>query len=459
MSLLRKFLILALLPLIIILVIILLTNSGPSEIKNTHATVFSIFFFAIVSFNAVYVSNFFNERKFSFIKKFFLTGLLSFLSVFVFAGFCQFYFKPDVNLLVALSQAVMGFCIFLLEYLVLFILNRKSDSLIKFEDKKWQYFILVMVVILIEFVLYMLMSFSSLRSFEDFTGSLWANRFMLTCLFLMPVFSLSLIRFSVRLRFNAVLTILFSSVFSTLITFLIIAISASTISKINIHYGAMLVVYLIGLFCSLSIYAFLYYRTQLKEKAKLKYTVKQKDAQYLELKNQVNPHFLFNNLNTLISFIESNPKKAIEFGHHLSSVYRHYLKKQEDDFVLVNEELDFIEEYLAIYKAKFEKGINYTITKDASNKLYVVSNCLQELIDNIFKHNVSDNENILEISIKAEDDSLITRNSIIKNNNAIANGFGLENIRKRYSHLTENEVKIKEDSRFFSVELPLFKME
>ena len=69
-------------------------------------------------------------------------------------------------------------------------------------------------------------------------------------------------------------------------------------------------------------------------------------------------HFLFNNLNTLISFIEVNPTKAIDFGHNLANVYRHYLKRQDEDFVLLKDELLFIKEYLEIYKAKFENGFN-----------------------------------------------------------------------------------------------------
>ena len=104
-----------------------------------------------------------------------------------------------------------------------------------------------------------------------------------------------------------------------------------------------------------------------------------------ELKNQINPHFLFNNLNTLISFIEVNPSKAIDFGHNLANVYRHYLKKQEEDFVSLKDELLFIKEYLEIYKAKFENGFNFSISDEFRENQYVLSSTIQELIDNIFK--------------------------------------------------------------------------
>ena len=81
-----------------------------------------------------------------------------------------------------------------------------------------------------------------------------------------------------------------------------------------------------------------------------------KETEYLQLKNQVNPHFLFNNLNTLIAFIETNPHKAIAFGHQLSNVYRHYLNNENDDFVLLADEIEFISDsylvnsyFIAIY--------------------------------------------------------------------------------------------------------------
>ncbi|MCU4189135.1 histidine kinase [Flavobacterium sp. HXWNR29] len=216
---------------------------------------------------------------------------------------------------------------------------------------------------------------------------------------------------------------------------------------------------MISLFSTCLIYGFLYYYNQKKSIGKLKLQNIQKDAQYLELKNQINPHFLFNNLNTLISFIEVNPTKAIDFGHNLANVYRHYLKKQDEDFVSLKDELLFIKEYLEIYKAKFENGFNFSISEEFKGNQYVLSSSIQELIDNIFKHNNLDEENPIEIKIYTENDSLIIYNSVVSKNVTDSTSFGLNNINKRYEILTNSSIVITNDKDSFSVQLPILNLE
>lgn len=184
-----------------------------------------------------------------------------------------------------------------------------------------------------------------------------------------------------------------------------------------------------------------------------------KEAEYLQLKNQINPHFLFNNLNTLISFIEINPKKAVEFGHHLSNTYRHYLKNQNDDFVLLKEELEFIKEYLEIYKAKFENGFSFEISALPKENEYMLSLSLQEIVDNVFKHNKMDEESHLEIRISTGDDGLLIENSVSNRLNKQSNQIGLENINKRYKILTNKEIQIVSTSSMHQVSLPILTLE
>jgi LytS/YehU family sensor histidine kinase len=138
--------------------------------------------------------------------------------------------------------------------------------------------------------------------------------------------------------------------------------------------------------------------------------VLKKNTEYVQLKQQVDPHFLFNNLNVLISLIDLNPKKAIEFGHNLSNVYRHYLLNQSEDFVSLTSELQFIKEYLEIYKAKFSSGFSFEIQFITAD-YYVLSLAVQELIENIFKHNVIVESNPVVIEIFVEDDFLVIKNS------------------------------------------------
>ncbi|WP_170860237.1 sensor histidine kinase [Flavobacterium granuli] len=207
----------------------------------------------------------------------------------------------------------------------------------------------------------------------------------------------------------------------------------------------------------------LLYRNKQKKTAfkikSLANSVSKKEAEYLQLKNQVNPHFLFNNLNTLISFIEINPKKAVEFGHHLSNTYRHYLKNQDDDFVLLKEELEFIKEYLEIYKAKFENGFSFEISALPKENEYILSLSLQEIVDNVFKHNKMDEESPLEIRISTSDDGLLIENSVSNKFSKQSNQVGLENINKRYKILTNKEIDINGSSSMHQVNLPILTLE
>jgi len=177
------------------------------------------------------------------------------------------------------------------------------------------------------------------------------------------------------------------------------------------------------------------------------------------LKNQVNPHFLFNNLNTLISFIEIEPKKAIEFGHHLSNVYRHYLKNQTEDFVSLSEELHFINEYLEIYKAKFESGFTFEIEKNTSKNQYILSLSLQEIIDNIFKHNILDDENPIAIKISIEENDLVIKNTVNLQIEVISNNKGLANINQRNKILMNREISTIKKDTVFEIRIPIIILE
>ncbi len=205
-------------------------------------------------------------------------------------------------------------------------------------------------------------------------------------------------------------------------------------------------------FCCFLITIIIVYRNKIQ---KLSLSFSKKETEYLQLKNQINPHFLFNNLNTLIAFIEINPQKAIAFGHHLSNVYRHYLKNDEHDFVLLKDEIQFISEYLAIFKAKFESGFAFEVENEASTTQYILSLSLQELVDNIFKHNILDIENPIAIKISIHQNELIISNTKIRKEAVHSTKKGLENINKRYNLLTKKEITIIDNDTFFEVKIPI----
>ncbi len=196
-----------------------------------------------------------------------------------------------------------------------------------------------------------------------------------------------------------------------------------------------------------------------KENFNLSVSKNQLSQEYQELKNQINPHFLFNNLNAMISFIEENPKKAIAFGHHLAGVYRHYMKNSNEDFISLKEELSFIQNYLDIYKAKFNNSLEFTIPSDISKADYILSSVLQELIDNVFKHNIIDADHIIKIDISKEDNFLAIKNSKVLKNKVDSTKMGLNNISKRYELLTNQKLIIKDSDIVFEVQIPILKYE
>lgn len=196
-----------------------------------------------------------------------------------------------------------------------------------------------------------------------------------------------------------------------------------------------------------------------KENLNLSVSKIQLSQEYQELKNQINPHFLFNNLNTMISFIEENPKKAIAFGHHLAGVYRHYLKNSNEDFISLIDELSFIQNYLDIYKAKFNKSLEFAIPTEISKSDFILSSVLQELIDNVFKHNIIDAEHIMKIDISINDDFLVITNSKVLKNKIDSTKMGLNNISKRYELLTNQKLIINDSDIVFEVQIPILKYE
>lgn len=458
MSLFKKFLILTTLPFVIILSVFFLSKNTANEFKDVFVTIFSLGFFVIIAFNSVYVSDFLKKKNIKFFLKLLLVCLTTFFSIAFFSFILNIILRDsNVRLTVVFSQAILGICIFLLEYLVLYVLEKKDSSVLKFEDRKHHYFWLILSVIFIEFTLYLLIIY---RDVNDFYHFITINKFLIIYMILVPFFSFLMIRLFYYLKFGGLLNVLSSSILTFFSAFFITIFLVIGEFKIyNNRIGIYLILYLISLFSSLSIYAFLYYRNQINEKKHLKLQNIQKDAQYLELKNQINPHFLFNNLNTLISFIEVNPTKAIDFGHNLANVYRHYLKKQDEDFVSLKDELLFIKEYLEIYKAKFENGFNFSISEEFKGNQYVLSSSIQELIDNIFKHNNLDEENPIEIKIYTENDFLIIYNSVVSKNVTDSTSFGLNNINKRYEILTNSSIVITNDKDSFSVQLPILNLE
>jgi len=180
-------------------------------------------------------------------------------------------------------------------------------------------------------------------------------------------------------------------------------------------------------------------------------------VQFENLKNQLNPHFLFNSLSSLNSLIDENPKLASEFLQQLSKVYRYLLENNEKSAVSLDKELNFIENYLSLLTTRFEKGLNISIEIGAECKEKMLTPVtLQVLIENAIKHNITSAKQPLNISIKTEGDFLLVQNNL-QRKSIISHSHqkGLNQLRTLYSYITETPIEIIETSDSFTVKIPL----
>ncbi|MCF6279384.1 MAG: 2TM domain-containing protein [Flavobacteriaceae bacterium] len=184
---------------------------------------------------------------------------------------------------------------------------------------------------------------------------------------------------------------------------------------------------------------------------------KNQTAKFESLKNQLDPHFLFNSLNVLTSLIGENPKQAEKFTTKLSKVYRYVLEQKDKDLIPLEEELKFAKSYMELLKMRFEGGVHFSIPETVSNpELKIVPLSLQLLLENAVKHNVITSNNPLEIRIYEQHGFLIVENNInLKASLGKSTKVGLKNINQRYGLISREKVEISSKNNIFKVKLPL----
>jgi hypothetical protein len=180
-------------------------------------------------------------------------------------------------------------------------------------------------------------------------------------------------------------------------------------------------------------------------------------AQFDALKNQLDPHFLFNSLNVLTSLIEEDPRQAQKFTTSLSKVYRYVLEQKNKDLVTVDEELEFARTYIQLLKMRFEDSIVFEIPESGSNpEARIVPLSLQLLLENAVKHNVVTASRPLQIKVKETDGMLVVSNNLQEKEVVRkGSGVGLLNIQQRYNILTNRQVIINKSATGFEVQLPI----
>lgn len=180
-------------------------------------------------------------------------------------------------------------------------------------------------------------------------------------------------------------------------------------------------------------------------------------AKFESLKNQIDPHFLFNSLNVLSSLIEENPDNAQRFTTSLSKIYRYVLEQKDKELVLVEEELAFAKTYMNLLKMRFENSISYELPSEYDNsEARVVPLSLQLLLENTIKHNSASEQKPLHIKIYVENNYLVIQNNLQKKEVLQERkGVGLQNIVARYALISERKVLIDENESDFKVFIPI----
>lgn len=180
-------------------------------------------------------------------------------------------------------------------------------------------------------------------------------------------------------------------------------------------------------------------------------------AHYETLKSQINPHFVFNSLNTLLTMVECNPN-AVKYVESLSDLLRYVLQTRDKEAVLLRDELSMAKQYVFIQKGRFGEKLMVHINIPESYYHYAIPPLvLQMLLENAIKHNIISKENSLGINVYIDDKQyLVVENKInLKEDTENSTGIGLNNIKNRYLFLSGKDVIIKDEDGIFKVKLPL----
>ncbi|TWV95638.1 sensor histidine kinase [Chitinophaga pinensis] len=253
-----------------------------------------------------------------------------------------------------------------------------------------------------------------------------------------------------------------SLVFGMAVMLLLAFIQQLLISTLSFG-PVMLMIEVRGILINLMFYMFLHllYQNYHNQRVSIELERSKSDnlgAQYELLKQQINPHFLFNSLNTLKTMIEVNDKQSVDFVLKLSEFYRFTLESRKLDIIHLSEELDIISAYMFLLKARFEEGIR--MKNDIPAKYHhtmIPPFTLQLLIENCVKHNVVSLEEPLEIRLYVEKDFIVIENDLQPKMDPAETSLhvGLNNVHERYHHLLDKDIVVEETDKIFKVKLPV----
>ena len=249
----------------------------------------------------------------------------------------------------------------------------------------------------------------------------------------------------------------------TLVDFLGVSIIASLTEKVSYDFqdrARSLVVIFFLTTMTIAIYEAIYFFVLLKKSVKEEEQAKQAiiQAELDTLRNQAQPHFFFNTLNTLRDIIDQSPKEdAKQFVDKLSEIYRFLLESGNTNLISLEAELKFAKAYIHVQSERFGNNLklNWNIPKTLENKM-IAPMSLQLLLENAIKHNVISRAKPLDINVNGQNDFILVTNKIQKKSTQLpSTKMGLKNIEKRYALISDRSVEIVNDGNRFSVALPL----
>ncbi|MFD2890888.1 sensor histidine kinase [Flavobacterium chuncheonense] len=201
--------------------------------------------------------------------------------------------------------------------------------------------------------------------------------------------------------------------------------------------------------------AYYYYQSNKKQQQKLaSYKESLAESKINQLKAQLNPHFLFNNLNVLDQLIEEDKHKASDFLNEFAEIYRYVLHSSDQELMTVEQEINFVMRYFKLIQHKY--GSAYQLHIEVKNqKGLIVPMTLQLLIENAIQHNLGTKENPVYIKIKVDENITILNNLNLKQNNKSTSGRALKNLKEQYGLLSEHQIEFQQTENKFSVIVPI----
>jgi hypothetical protein len=188
-----------------------------------------------------------------------------------------------------------------------------------------------------------------------------------------------------------------------------------------------------------------------------KYKAETMQARLENIQQQVNPHFLFNNMSVLTSLIYKDQDKAADFVQQLSKVYRYLLDNSKSELVCLEDEMKFLDSYIYLLQIRYTPHLSIDKQIDSSQlKRLIPPFSVQLLLENAIKHNEISSEKQLHISLKIENEMLVVSNNRNERiSEELSSKTGLKNIRSRYSFFTNRSVEVQETPDSFTVKIPL----